>query len=236
MLIEGRNPILESLVAKKDISEILVKKGIVPDEKVERIIGMAKKRGIRVKYVDKKFLDRKSSTGIHQGMIAYRANESKANLKDLIANANHDLFIIYVREAQNEYNIGSIMRTAEAVGADAVILPPKIKLSTLMVRSAMGASEHINIINESLFNAIKLCSKNAVKTVGIEVTGDKYYFEADLTGSVMMIIGGEDRSLSDTITSKLDEVVKIPLKGKVNSLNMSIAASVVMYEKLKQSL
>jgi 23S rRNA (guanosine2251-2'-O)-methyltransferase len=113
-------------------------------------------------------------------------------------------------------------------------MPPKMYVSATTVRASMGATEHIHVINESLFNAIKTAKKNLIKVVGIEVSGQNYYYESDLTGPVMLIIGGEDRSLSDEITKQCDLVVKIPLKGRVNSLNMSVAASIVIYDKIRQ--
>ena len=100
----------------------------------------------------------------------------------------------------------------------------------------MGASEHITIINENLFQAIKLAKTHNIKVIGIELTGENYYYNSDLKGPTMLIIGGEDRSLSDEIKKKCDLFVKIPMRGKVNSLNMSVAASIVMFEKLKQEL
>ncbi len=237
MQIEGRNPVLECLVARKQIKNILMNQEIVKDEKVLKILDLAADQGVEVKYKSKKFLDKIAETKIHQGVIAIRAEYKQLQFEELINKLETNQqqpFFIYIREAQNEYNVGSIIRSAEIVGAQAVILPPKTLLSPQMVRASMGASEHLEIINENLFQAIKLCHANNIKVVGIEVTGEQYFYEADLKGPVMFIIGGEDRSLSEEIKNKSDFFVKIPMKGKVNSLNMSIAASIVMFEKLKQ--
>ena len=103
-----------------------------------------------------------------------------------------------------------------------------------MVRSAMGATEHRSIIKESIYQAIKIVKPLGIKVVGIELTGEDYYYNADLTGPIMLIIGGEDHSLSDELEKKADFFVKIPMKGKVNSLNMSVAASVVLFDKIRQ--
>jgi tRNA G18 (ribose-2'-O)-methylase SpoU len=98
----------------------------------------------------------------------------------------------------------------------------------------MGALANVHIMQESLFTAIKIAQQNAIRVIAVEVTGDKYYYEADLTGAAMIIIGGEDHPLSKPVTDRADEVVKIPMTGKINSLNMSVAASVVMFDKIRQ--
>jgi 23S rRNA (guanosine2251-2'-O)-methyltransferase len=167
-------------------------------------------------------------------VIAVRSALPVLSFKKIVEESEDNMMLIYIRESFNEYNIGSIIRTAECTGASAVILSPKTKITPQVIRASMGASENVSIVHEGLFTAIKVCKDAGVKVIGIEVTGDNFYHEADLTGRVMFIIGGEDRSLSDEIVNKCDEVVKIPLEGQINSLNMSVATGVVMYDKLRQ--
>lgn len=237
MQIEGRNPVLESLRASNKITKILVNEGSRQDDKILEIINLADRQGIPVQFKTKQRMNKMAQTKIHQGVIAVRPEAKQVFLSELL----HDLevqkkepFLIYIREAQNEYNVGSIIRSAEVAGAHAVILPPKTHLSPQMVRASMGASEHVPVINNNLFQTIKLLREQNLKIVGIEVGGGKYYYEAELKGPLLLIIGGEDRSLSEQVQEKCDEVVQIPMKGKVNSLNMSIAASIVVFEKLRQ--
>lgn len=235
MNIEGRNPVLESLRSNPDfVREVFVRDGVKKDDKMFEIIKLTKKHKIKTRFVKLEFLNRVSDTGKHQGVIAVRGELPTKSFKEIVENSGQELHLIYIRESFNEFNIGSIIRTAECTGANAVVLSPKTKLTPQVVRASMGASEHVSIIHESLFNAIRTCHDYGVKVVGIEVTGSMNYFEADLVGPLMFIIGGEDRSLSEEITTKCDFVVKIPLKGSVNSLNMSIAASIVMYDKVRQ--
>lgn len=239
MNIEGRNPVLETLRSDnaKFIKEVYIKDHVKKDEKLFEIIKLAKKRKIKLRFVRQEFLNKISETGKHQSVIAIRGSLPNISLKELLLMANEskeDVFLIYIREAFNEFNIGSIIRTAECAGASAVVLAPKTKVSPQVIRAAMGASEHMAIIHESVFNAIKLCKDNAVKTIAVEISGEKLHFEEDLTGSAMLIIGGEDKSISEEVVSKCDASVKIPLIGEVNSLNMAVAAGVVMYEKLRQ--
>ncbi len=237
MYIEGRNAILESLRSKREFKRLLVQDKINKDPKVRRIISKAKNRGIYIKYVPKKELDHMSVTGTHQGFIGIVERKESLSLNKFIDQSldnGKNPFLIYIREALYEYNVGAIIRTAECAGVDGVILPPKLKMSAEIIRASTGATEHINIFNESLFNSIKICKNAGIKTAGIEVSGDKYYYERDLTGSLLLIIGGEDRPLSMEIQKKCDIIVKIPLKGRINSLNMSVAASIVIYDKVRQ--
>jgi 23S rRNA (guanosine2251-2'-O)-methyltransferase len=235
--IEGRNPVIESLRAGKKIEKIYLEQEINHDEKITEIIKLAHKQGINLIYKPKKFMTRVSHTSVHQGVIAFKTEEPDMSLKQLLekfVQERKDPFIIYIREALYEHNLGAIIRTAECAGADAVITTPKETITSSVARAAMGATEHIAIIRESLFNAIKTAKSYGLKVAGIEVAGTEYYYNSDLKGPMMLIIGGEDRSLSEEILNKCDLVVKIPLLGKVNSLNMSVAAAIVIYDKIRQ--
>ncbi len=235
MNIEGRNPVLESLRSNPDnIRELFIRDKVAKDDKMYEIVKIAKKKKIKIRFVKVNFLDRVSDTGKHQGVIAVRSSFPVLSFQEIIQDASPNLMIIYIRESFNEFNIGSIIRSAECTGTKAVVLSPKTKITPQVIRASMGASEHISIVHESLFATIKTCKDNGIKVVGIEVDGEKMYYEEDLRGPVMFIVGGEDRSLSEEIMRKCDSVVKIPLLGQVNSLNMSVASGVVMYEKIRQ--
>lgn len=237
MNIEGRNPVLESLRANpENVMELFIRDRVNKDDKMYEIVKLAKKHKIKMRFVKLDFLERVSDTGKHQGVIAVRSALPVLSFRKIVEEGDDNMMLIYIRESFNEFNIGSIIRTAECTGASAVVLSPKTKITPQVIRASMGASENVPIVHEGLFTAIKECKDAGVKVVGIEVSGEKFYHEADLTGRVMFIIGGEDRSLSDAIMNKCDEVVKIPLEGQINSLNMSVATGVVMYEKLRQDV
>lgn len=235
MQIEGRNPILEALRANTPIDKLIVEKNIKKDEKVKEILKLAQKKRIKIQEDKKYLLDKKSKTGVHQGFIAYGTQGNNLEFPELIK--QEKAFLIYIREALYEHNIGAIIRTAECVGASGVILPPKISVSPQVRRAAMGATEHLNIVNYNLFQAIKEAQAQGIQVVGIERTKDSTnLYKTELNRPIMLIIGGEDRSLSETITQKCDKTVQIPMSGKVNSLNMSVAAAIVMYEVFRQSI
>jgi len=235
--ILGRNPVLEALRSGQNISDIYIKEGVLIDAKIKEILDLAKSNKVRFKFVSKTFLDKISDGAIHQGVAALKQEKIQPKLNKVLLSFEQNQinpFIIYIREVQNEFNVGGIIRSAESAGANLIILPPKTHLTPQMVRASMGASEHIEIINENLFVAIKTVKDWLVKVMGIELTGEKFYFQEDLKGPVMFIIGGEDRSLSKEITNKCDFVIKIPQFGKLNSLNMGVALAVVLFEKVKQ--
>lgn len=234
MFIEGRNTVIETFRAKQPVKVVYIEDGINKDGKISKILSLARKAKVRIKFKPKRYLDKVSKTFSHQGVIAVREDQGSYNFQDYVEANLDELFLVYIREAQYEFNLGAVIRTSECAGATGVVISPKTEISPQTVRASMGASEHLPILQESLFNAIKTCKKMGVKVVGIEVSGDKYYYQQDLTGPMMLIIGGEDRSLSKEIIAKCDFVVKIPLRGKVNSLNMSVAAGIVIYDKIRQ--
>lgn len=234
--IEGRNPVIELLRSKRWVHKVIVQEGINVDSKINEILKRAENRGVFIMRKPRKYLDKISQTQSHQGVIA-QADFDTSKFADVIAeNITHGKAntFIYVREALYENNIGAIARSAEAAGFSGIILPPKTKITAPMLRTSMGALTNIKIINESLFSAIKTAQKNLIKVVGIERTEQGDYYDSDLTGPIMFIIGGEDRELSEPVTKKCDFVVNIPMYGKINSLNMSVAAAVVIFEKLRQ--
>ncbi len=237
MQIEGRNPVLESLLSKREFSFLKIQKGIQMDTKLKRILDLAHSKRVRIEELDRKTLDRMSQTGVHQGVIAIvreRRSKTFSELLKMIEDRKEAPFLVYVREVLYEHNLGAIIRTAECAGAQGILVPPNTEITPQVIRASMGSAEHIQIVKGSLFQIIKEAKKNGIKTVGIEITGGQSLYEADLTGPIMIFVGGEDRGLSQEIIDKLDETVKIPMKGKVNSLNMSVAAAVAIYEKVRQ--
>jgi 23S rRNA (guanosine2251-2'-O)-methyltransferase len=237
MQIEGRNPVLESLHSKREFERLKVQEGIKIDMKIKRILDLARSKKIYIEEVPKKKLDKMSETGVHQGVIAIARERKPKTFEELlkmIQDKGEQPFLIYIREVLYEHNLGAIIRSAECAGVQGVIVPPSTEISAQVIRASMGASEHVQIVKGSLFQIIKEAQKNGIKTVGIEISGEKSLYKTDLRGPVMIFVGGEDRGLSKEIIDKLDETVKIPMRGKVNSLNMSVAAAITIYEKVRQ--
>lgn len=235
MQVEGRNPVFEALCSDiNHVRNLFIEQGIKKDLKIGRIVAEAKKQKVHIEYKTKNELDKISETGVHQGVVAYIETGQETDFPTLIK--DRKAFLVYIREALYEHNIGAIIRTAECVGATGIVLPPKINVSPQVRRAAMGATEHIPIVNYNLFQAIKEAQSMAMRVIGIERTdksADLYQTRLDIP--LMLIVGGEDRSLSEEITNRCDMVVEIPMKGKLNSLNMSVAAAISMYEVFRQN-
>jgi len=239
--IEGRNSVIEYLKSEtQKLSTVYIQMNIQVDAKLKELIDYAKQSQVQIVEVPKSKLDKMSSTGVHQGVIGVLAKYTFFKLEEMltnIRNSNRDPFIIVVRESMYDHNLGAILRTASCVGANGIIISKQSEISPHVVRSSTGATAELPICRLDIFSSMKLLSDEGIKIVGIDIFDDsKWYYEADLKGAIALIIGGEDHPLTPSIASKCDFTVKIPLLSKINSLNMSVAAGIVMYEKLRQEL
>lgn len=236
MQIEGRNPVLETLKSNQKVLIIFIQYKTVKTEKIKEIISLAQKKGIRVRKTGRNKLDKMSKTKNHQGIIAktLRRFETLNKILDKLRNNDKQPFFVIINEVLYQHNLGAIIRTAECAGCSGVIIQNKTKLTAEAVRSSMGATEHIPIIKENLFNAIKTLKSNDVKIAGLEASGKKTIYQEHLNVPIAFIIGGEDSGITRPILNKCDIVLKIPLFGKINSLNMSNAAAVTLFEKVRQ--
>lgn len=234
MIFFGRNVVFESLNSEFYHPSLLyVQSGSETADKIKDIIEIAKSAGIQIKKVSHKDLKKITGGNEHQGIaveVPDFAIRSKFNLE--IENVSRSY--LYISEATYEHNIGAIIRTAEVSGVDGVIIPTSAKITGTVARTSAGAVFHIPIYRASIFNAIKEFKKNGYQVVGIERDGQSLY-ETDLTENTLFIIGGEDKELSGTLRSKCDTIVEIPQSGKVNSLNMSVAASIALFERVRQT-
>lgn len=232
MIVYGRNVLLEALKSSHIIHRIYLQRDINIDSKLSVILDLSKYRNIRIDYFASKDLDRISKTVDHQGIVG-EMEFGTYRLKNALRNFYGKSFI-YILEASFVHNIGAIARTAESAGLGGVIISPNLNITASAIKSSAGAIFNVPIIAGSVFNVIKTFKENGYFIYGIERGGSVYY-EADLTGSSLFIIGGENKSISQQISSKCDSILSIPQFGKVNSLNMSVAAAVVIYEHIRQS-
>lgn len=233
MKVLGRNPTVELMRSQLySADKVLVQEDINEDEKISEILSSAQNQDIRIQQVSRKELDKIAGGEPHQGVVAFTDIEPK-NFSEKSLDANYGSFI-YIREAQYEHNVGAIIRTAEAAGLAGVVLPPKQEITPVIVRISMGAIFHIPIYSGSLFPVIKICSKNGLDVTAIERNENATIYTGNLSNENLLIIGGEDRSISQEIANKCDQVLSIPQFGKVNSLNMSVAAGITIFELVRQ--
>lgn len=232
MYIPGRNPVIELLKSKFEVEKLYLQEEINVDAKIAEINDLASRRKITIEYLGRKQLSKISGSEDHQGVVALAKFELRPVTKEILEKGGG---FIYIREAHYEQNAAAIIRTAEVAGLAGVILPPELTITPTIARISMGAVFHIPIFQHSLFPTIKQFSEFAYAVYGIERGGENL-FDADLLEDCLMIIGGEDHALSTEILNKCDKTLSIPQHGKVNSLNMSVAAGLVIYNYARKHI
>ncbi|MBP1889947.1 23S rRNA (guanosine2251-2'-O)-methyltransferase [Clostridium moniliforme] len=240
-LIIGRNAVMEALKSKKTIEALYITNG--PREgSINAIINLAKENRIVLKEVDKKKLDSMSDGAVHQGVIARITPYKYFEVKDILEEAKkkgEDPFIIILDELEDPHNLGSIIRTAETCGVHGIIIPKRrnVGVTPTVYKSSVGAVEHVKIAKvTNINNTIDDLKSEGVWIYGADIEGQEYSYEVDFSGPCALIIGSEGRGISKLTLKKCDKLVKIPMIGKINSLNASVAGGIMMYEVLKGRL
>lgn len=235
MKTEGRNAVSELLKTDKNIEKIMLEKN--PQGSLKSIFAEARKRNIRVQFVDRKALDKISEEGRHQGVIAFSTDFKYSTLDEIIsAKGEKGGFVILCDGIEDVHNLGSIIRVAECVGADGVVIPSNNSASVTdaVIRISAGAANHMKIAKVvSVNRAVEELKKSGYWLYALEADGTDIY-EADLTGNIALVIGGEDSGVKRLTREKCDFVLSIPLYGKVNSLNASVALGVAAYEAVRK--
>lgn len=237
--LEGRNPVLECLLrGKRRVHRIWLDQGAKPDARVARILELAERRTVPVQRVDRPRLDRMAEGRVHNGVIAEvddTALWTTRALLDHLHAIGKEPFLLLADALAYEHNLGALLRSALGFGVDGVVLPTHrgAALSPVVQRVAMGAVEEVPIVRESLFAALKHIQRDGVRVVGADMGGEPLG-KADLRGPVALVLGEEGRGLSPKLRERCDRVVSIPLAGKLESLNVSVAGAVLMYEKRRQ--
>ena len=238
MKTEGRNAVIELLKTEKNVDKILLEKGA--QGSLGLIFAQARKRNIRVQFVDKRALDKESETHRHQGVIAYTSDYEYFDLEDIIENKKSEKggFIVLCDGVEDVHNLGSIIRVAECAGADGVIIPKSgsASVNESVIRISAGAAEHMKVCKVANLNqAVETLQKNGYWVYALEAGGEDIYRE-NFQGNVALIVGGEDSGVKRLTKEKCDKVLSIPLQGKVNSLNASVALGIAGYEVVRNRL
>jgi 23S rRNA (guanosine2251-2'-O)-methyltransferase len=239
-ILEGRNPVLEALRAGRPISKIFLAKNIERHSVIAEIIYIAKTKGIPLEYVERAAIDRQSETGANQGILAYTISKEYLDLDELLSiskDKNENPLYIILDGIEDPHNLGAILRTAEASGIHGVIVREKraVGLTPIVEKASAGAIEYIPISRvTNISQTIEYLKKNNIWVVGIDQAGKTNYTRIDYKTPTAIVIGGEGKGLSDLVKKHCDFLASIPMKGKITSLNASVAAGVVMYEALDQ--
>lgn len=231
MKIEGRNSVLEALRSENvTVNSLLCEKGKNSD-----VIALARKNGVKIQFADKSVLDKNSDGGKHQGYIADVTDFSYCETEDILS-ASDKHFIVILDGINDPHNFGSIIRVCECAGVDGIIIGKnrQVAVTDTVVRCSAGAASHMKIARvANINNAIKQLQEAEVWVYACDMDGEEIT-STNLTGSVALVIGGEGSGVGKLTKQLCDGVVSLKLKGKVNSLNASVACGIAVYEALRQ--
>lgn len=237
--IEGRNSVLELLESGKDVNKIFVTRG-EKHGSINKILGIAKERKIIVVEKDKKQMDEMAQEENYQGVIAIVPPFEYVEISDILEVAkerNEDPFVIVLDGIEDPHNLGSIIRTAETAGVHGVIIPKRraVSVNSTVNKASAGAVEHMKIARvTNISDAIEELKQAGLWVCGTAVDTNKYYYNQDLTGPLAIVIGNEGKGIGEKVKKNCDFLVKIPMKGKVQSLNASVSTGIIVYEAVKQ--
>ena len=242
--LEGKNPVLEALRAGRTMNKLWVAKldGGRVDPTVARIVSMAKDRGVFVHEVPRLTLDQMSETHNHQGVIAQVASHDYVEIDQIVKSAREKgeaPFLLMLDELKDAYNLGSILRIADAAGVHGVIIPKhrSIGLDSMVAKASAGAIEYVPVEKvTNLSQTISALKEDGFWVAGTDAEGTVAYNKADLKGSLLIVIGSEGEGMAKNIREKCDFLLSIPMSGSVNSLNAAVAAGIVVFEAQRQRL
>ena len=237
--VEGRNSVLELLESDNDINKLYVQSG----EKhgaIIKIIAKAKEKKVVISEIDKNKLDQMSETHNHQGVIAIVPPYNYSSVEEILELAkskNEKPFVIICDGIEDPHNLGSIIRTAECVGAHGVIIPKRrsAAVNATVNKTSAGAVAYVKVARVTNLNdTIKELQDNGVWIYGTDMDGTDNYNEVKYDSGVGIVVGSEGFGMSRLVKENCDFLIRIPMAGKINSLNASVSASIVMYEVMNQ--
>ena len=237
--IVGRNPVLEILKAGKEIEKIYILKGDLKGS-INKIIGIAKDKNIMIQQVDRNKLEQIAQGSSHQGVAALVTPYVYFSIDDILEKAkklSESPFIVILDGIEDPHNLGAIIRTAECGGVHGIIIPKRraAHVTSTVYKSSAGAVEHMMIAKvNNISDTIEELKEKGLWIYGADADGEEYYFNTDLKGPIALVIGNEGKGISRLVKEKCDFLLKIPMYGKVSSLNASNAASILIYEVVKQ--
>ena len=239
--LEGRNALTEALKAGRTIDKVFIAAGDT-DRSLQRLAAQAKEAGAVIVPVDRRKLDQMSTTHSHQGVIALAAAHVYYTIDDILeeaASRGETPLIVICDELSDPHNLGAIMRSAECAGAHGVIIPKRrsVGLTATVAKASAGAVEYMKVARvTNINNAISELKEKGVWVFGTAAEGSIPMYKADLTGPAAIVIGNEGDGMSQLVRKNCDVMVHIPMKGRISSLNASAAASILLYEAVRQRI
>lgn len=239
--VEGRNSVWELLESGKDINKIFITKG-EKHGSINKIIAKAKDQKVIIVEKDKRQMQEMAQTENYQGVIAIVPPFEYCEIEDIIDEANkkqEDPFVLILDGIEDPHNLGSIIRTAETAGVHGIIIPKRRAacINSTVNKVSAGAVQHMKIARvTNISETINKLKEEGIWICGTDINTDKYYYNQDLTGPLGIVIGNEGNGISEKVKKNCDFLVKIPMKGKVTSLNASVSSGIIIYEAVKQRI
>ena len=239
-IVEGRNPVIEALRSDRTVKRILLANGVGQSAAVEKIFRLARERGMTVERVERREVERLSVTGKSQGVVALAGPKGYVGLKRLLeigAQRGEATLLVILDGIQDPHNLGAIIRTAEASGVHGVVIPEhrSAGLSAGVARASAGAMEHMAVARvPNLVNVLERLKKQSIWTVGVDPKGTSDFTEVDYQQPTALVVGAEGKGLSRLVKERCDTLARIPMRGRMASLNASVSAALVMYEAMRQ--
>ncbi|MCR4804914.1 MAG: 23S rRNA (guanosine(2251)-2'-O)-methyltransferase RlmB [Clostridia bacterium] len=236
-LIIGRNPVMEAIKAGRSIDKILMQKDA--EGSAKKIASMARDARVQIQYVDKIVLDKMCPGRPHQGVAAFAAAKAYADLDDILASASYageDPLLVLLDGLEDPHNLGAVLRSCDGAGAHGVVIPSRraVGLTETVAKASAGAIEYVPVAKVgNLGLCIDKLKERGLWIAAVDMDGENYS-DAPLTGPLALVIGGEGQGVSQTVRAKADYIVSIPMRGRVNSLNASNAAAILLYEVDRQ--
>lgn len=239
-IIEGKNAVIEAIRAGRPLDKIFLARGS-SDKALAFIASTAKNAGVTVTECDRRKLDAMSATnGAHQGVIAVAAAKEYCSVEDILAHARErgeDPFVVVCDGLEDPRNLGAVIRCAECAGAHGVIIPRhhSAGITAAADKASAGAAEHMPVARvANLTAALQDLKKEGLWVYGAEADGNAPLWRTDMKGPICLVIGSEGRGLSRLVRENCDFIMTIPMAGRVNSLNASVAAAILLYEIVRQ--
>lgn len=232
----GIHAVREALAAGRPLERVIVAHGR-HGERIEEIIELARRRGVPVRFESRERLDRLAETAHHQGVVGLAGAKAALALEDLIEQARRPGLIVLLDGVEDPRNLGAIVRTALASGADGLVIPERraAGLTGTVAQTAAGALEHLPVARvKNLARAMEELKASSYWLVGLDERAEKRHTEIDCTGPIGLVLGGEGKGLHELTRKQCDWLVSIPTVGPVRSLNVSVAAGVVLFEVVRQ--
>ncbi len=237
--LAGINSIMEALKGNRKVHRIYIQEGR-QGKRIQELVRLAEKKGVYFQYTEKQRLDQMYRISNHQGVVAQVDSYEYNTVEEILEFAaikGESPFILVLDGLEDPQNFGSLIRSAEAAGVHGIIIPKhhSVEITAAVARASAGAVEHMRIARETnLVNTIKYLKKQGLWVIGADANAENDYYSTDITGPVVLVIGGEDQGIRRLLRENCDMLVSIPMYGKINSLNASVAAALMIFEVLRQ--